>query len=227
MATIQPAAADSHKDKLDRALTEAADRDGRVRVIVQVDPGSRGAVKRALTAQGYVVANEHAVISALSLEVPTKALDGIAHMPGVPSISFDAPMQPTQVVVPTTNGDMLRQDLGIASSGYEGSGVGVAVIDSGSRRSVRSARASARSTTSRWGAWPPRRMTSTVTAHTSPPPSLATAHRTARRIQAWRPSASLVGLKVLDANGQGFTSNVISAIEFAITNRGAASSRRD
>ena len=32
-------------------------------------------------------------------------------------------------------------------------------------------------------------------------------------------NVNLIGLKVLDANGQGYTSSVISAIEFAVANR--------
>ena len=35
------------------------------------------------------------------------------------------------------------------------------------------------------------------------------------------PGAALVGLKVLDANGAGRTSDVLSAIEYAVTNRDA------
>ena len=73
------------------------------------------------------------MISALTLDVPASWLDNLTRMPGILSVSLDAPLAATQTaVVPTTNGSLLRQGLGVpATGGYQGVGVGVAVIDSG------------------------------------------------------------------------------------------------
>ena len=131
LTAMQPAAAQTLNPRLDRALQHA--KPGTfVRVIVQVDPSRRGVVRRLLAAQGYG-SHEHPVISALTLDVPASWLDNLTLMPGVLSVSLDAPLAATQTaVVPTTNGSLLRQELGVpATGGYQGAGVGVAVIDSG------------------------------------------------------------------------------------------------
>ena len=55
-------------------------------------------------------------------------------------------------------------------------------------------------------------MTSTAMGRTSRVSSAASS-------SVWRRMSRLIGLKVLDARGQGTTDNVVRAIEFAITNR--------
>src|SRR5262245_732040 len=112
IAIAHPAAAERKNPKFDAALQEAGKHGQQtVRVIIQVDGKARGQVKRALAAQGLPVPIEHGVISALTLDVPVKLLNKLADMPGVLSVSIDAPVGADQAVVPTTNGDMLRDDL--------------------------------------------------------------------------------------------------------------------
>src|SRR5690349_15095283 len=85
-------------DKLDRGLREAlsgAHQPSRVRVIIRVDANSRAALKQSLIAQGHGFKKEHRLVSALTMEVPTTALRGIANMPGVTTVSLDAKMTST------------------------------------------------------------------------------------------------------------------------------------
>src|SRR5262245_14547862 len=114
IAIAHPAAAQRKNPKFDAALQEAGKHGQQtVTVIVQVDGKVRGQLKRALVAQGLPVPREHEVISALTLNVPVKLLDKLADMPGVLSVSVDAPVGADGAIVPTTNGDQLRDDLGI------------------------------------------------------------------------------------------------------------------
>ena len=110
----------------------------------------------------------------------------------------------------------------IASLGkVNGSGIGVAVIDSGIAddhpalpgRVIASVDFTDRA---RHAA-----TTSTVTARTSPASSRRAASTTPSRapIRAWRRRAHLINLKVLDANGTGKASDVIEAIDLAIKYR--------
>ena len=105
-----PAAAQDSLEKLDSGLKTAlrghgarakaarpgisttAQEDGadRVNVIVRTRPGSRGAVRRKLSADGRNVKAEHRMIDAISMEVPVNALAGLANNPNVLSISIDA-----------------------------------------------------------------------------------------------------------------------------------------
>src|SRR5262245_25579037 len=223
IAIAHPAAAERKNPKFDAALQEAVKHGQKtVTVIIQVDGSVRGQLKRALVAQGLPVPREHGVISALTLEVPVKLLDKLADMPGVISVSIDAPVGSNQAVVPTTNGDMLRDDLGIPSSGYEGTGVGVAVIDSGiaplgtfgnrirAFYDFTTGVALAQSPHDEYGHG--SHVAATIAGSGSPYGSA---------YQGVAPSVSLIGLRVLDNDGKGATSNVIAAIEFAVANRTA------
>src|SRR6188474_3123505 len=219
LTAMQPAAAQTLNPRLDRALQHA--KPGTfVRVIVQVDPSRRGVVRRLLAAQGYG-SHEHPVISALTLDVPASWLDNLTRLPGVLSVSLDAPLAATQTaIVPTTNGSLLRQELGVpATGGYQGAGVGVAVIDSGiaplatfdSRiRAFYDFTIGGVATTPRDDYGHGTHVAATIGGSGAPYGDAYT---------GVAPSVSFVGLKVLDANGQGYTSNVIDAIEFAIANK--------
>src|SRR5262245_60257623 len=114
MMIVRPAAAERKNPKFDAALQEAGKHGQQtVTVIIQVDGKVRGQLKRALIAQGLPVPREHAVISALTLEVPVKLLDKLADMPGVLSVSIDAPVGSDTAVVQTTNGEMIRHEIGL------------------------------------------------------------------------------------------------------------------
>src|SRR5262245_2581850 len=114
IAIAHPAAAQRKNPKFDAALQEAGKHgQGTVTVIIQVDGKVRGQLKRALVAQGLPVPREHGVISALTLEVPVKLLDKLADMPGVLSVSIDAPVGSDTAVVQTTNGEMIRHEIGL------------------------------------------------------------------------------------------------------------------
>jgi serine protease AprX len=111
--------------------------------------------------------------------------------------------------------------LGLEPTSGVGTGVGVAVIDSGINNSSEFyGRIKAFYDFTQGGiATTP----SDAFGHGTHVASLiaGSGYRSAGTIRGVAPGANLIGLKVLDANGQGNTSDVISAIEFAIQNKNA------
>ena len=234
LAISAPAAATPGKGKgsksatFDTAVQDWHDRGkgpDKQRVIVRMVPGTRGATVRGLKAGGFNVRSEHALIDAATLEIPRAALDGLAHNPNILSISSDAVTGVHVTVAPS--GATLRTALGVTSnatlsttSGPKGTGVGVAVIDSGiSPSNVFGSRIVAFYD-----------FTSGAAVQVAPNDQYGHGTHVAGLIGgSGVPSAgvypgvatnvTLIGLKVLDGNGQGYTSSVISAIEFAVANR--------
>ena len=90
--------------------------------------------------------------------------------------------------------------------------IGIAIIDSGIQAASISIRAFPLSTISRTATSVPRSRPMSMAMAVTLPGSRSTHVGVA-------PSARLIGLKVLDANGQGTADHVIRAIEFAIANK--------
>jgi serine protease AprX len=201
---------------LDPALRARADVViGRSRVIVRLAPGAdiADAVERLGGTTGRHLSILHSVVA----DVPNAALDDLAQLPGVRTVSLDRRVAGTSD--PETTGvgaGWVRRALG-----YDGSGVGVAIVDSGV------------------AAWhddlgPSRVVHFVDFVNFQPTPYDDYGHGThvagiiagsgydsggARAGVA--PGASLIVLKVLDADGQGYISNVIAAIDYAIAHRDA------
>ena len=159
------------------------------------------------------------------MELPNWLLRKLADIPAVESIVWDRP----------TSGDMnsaLRSSVGARSVqddlGYDGAGVGVAIIDSGvtnwhddltyqgtnPRSSVVNGQRVAKFVDFVNGRTTPT--TTTATGRTSPASSPATATTRAARARASRRRAHLVSLKVLDDSGGGYISDVIAALDWAV-----------
>ena len=106
--------------------------------------------------------------------------------------------------------------------GVDGQGIGVAIIDSGIAPHSALAQPRRRERELRHRRSPDRPML-TVTARTSPGSSPATRRRPAasRRSMpaASRPARTLVNVRVLGADGSGYTSDVIDGIEWVVANR--------
>ena len=93
MSVAQPAAAEKgHSPKLDKALAKVADQSGdTTRVIIRVREGQLKEVIAALRKLNVRVKHYHRLISALTADVPTDALDALADLDAIESISIDGP----------------------------------------------------------------------------------------------------------------------------------------
>jgi serine protease AprX len=216
IALAAPAAASPHTwdDKLDAALmARAHESQGDSRVIVRPVPGERAdVVIRAVGARAGRRLAEGTVAY-----VPDVVLDALAARPEVMTVSLDRPVVGTIEQTAAAIGvRWVQENLGV-----DGSGVGVAMVDSGVT------------------GWHDDLGTHRVVhfadfVNALPGSYDDYGHGThvagiiagngydsggARRGLA--PGANLIALKVLDGSGAGFISNVIAAIDYAITNKAA------
>ena len=221
--------------KLDRVLRDA----GRgsdvtlLDVIIRVRPGAESRATAALAAVDAAVESELPVIHGLTARLTPQQLAAIAAEPLVLSISSDAALQSAAVVAlkppvftAATDANMSKlpttlpyKTLGLDVS-LTGYGAGVAVIDSGIGGSLASrVFKSFNFTTS------PTSVVSMTAADdyghgTHVAGLIADAGNTSYgRYGGLSPNVRLISLKVLDRNGAGKTSDVIRAVQYAITNR--------
>ena len=209
-APAAPYAADTKLDVPLRARAHAPA--GVSRVIVQTAAPDL-AVRHILDAGG-VLRRRLSAANSVSAEVPDRALETLASRPEIIGISLDRPVTGTTEAAARVGARWIQESFGL-----DGSGVGVATIDSGITASHDD-------------------LTSQRVAHFAdfvnalPSPYDDYGHGThvagiivgngydsggARKGLA--PGANLVVLKALDATGGGYISNVISAVDYAIANR--------
>jgi serine protease AprX len=228
-ASAAPGRGQGDHSKLDRKLNDR-DRDaknGTSRAIIQLKPGwdASGAVLK----EGGRVGRRLSLMNGLAVELPNKVLRKLADNPAVARIIWDRPLDSTMNRVAVTVGARAIQD----HLGLTGAGIGVAVIDSGvsswhddltykgtsSLVKVRNGQRVAA-------------FVDFVSGRTTPFDDYGHGTHVAGIIAGngydtfgsragIAPDAHLVALRVLDRNGRGVISNVISALEWAVTNRAA------
>lgn len=225
-AQDRPPSAESFA-RLDAALRQAAPGGHRHPVIVSVRPGSRDRLKRLLAARGKDVTFDHGDLDALSTEIDTADARSLADDPDVLSVSSDAVVT---VDTPSaaeslsafasasgTDGQALRRTLGVKTSSSARS-VGIAIIDSGIANSPDLAnRIVAFYDFTRGGIR--TRPTDPFGHGTHIAGLIAGNGRLSGGKYVGVTDARLIGLRVLNGKGQGRTSQVIAAIEFAVRNR--------
>jgi serine protease AprX len=202
--------------KLDAELRDRAHAPrGRSRVILRLAPGvSADAVVERLRG---TLGRRLALVGGQVAEVPDTALEALAALPGVAGISLDRGVQGTLERTGATIGaTWVRESLG-----YDGSGVGIAVIDSGVTSwhddlgSTRVARF-VDFVNFQSGAYDDYGHGTHVAGILA-----GSGFDSDGRRRGIAPGASLLVEKVLDANGQGYISNVIAAIDYAVANKDA------
>jgi subtilisin family serine protease len=220
---LAPAAAGSagssadRSPRLDRALRErAADPRGSSRVILRFDPrvsaaDAEVAIRRLHGASGRRLLSVGGQVA----YVPNTSLADLAALPGVQSVSLDRRVHGTLERTGATVGSAwVREHLG-----FDGTGIGVAIVDSGvanwhddlgSRRVVRFAD---------FVNFQPAAYDDYGHGTHVAGIIAGNGFDSGGRRRGIAPGATLLVEKVLDASGQGYISNVIAAIDYAIANR--------
>jgi len=222
--TIPPKVRAGHRAhlSLDLLAHEARHSTARRRVILTGDPAHIAAIAARHQLQVLHLLDNGAVLSASSSELTDLAADG-----DVPSVSGDLPVRPWMTVSNAASAaDQVRAGspglLGIGSiAGVNGSGIGVAVIDSGVNPHPALK----------------NRIVANVSLVTGDPSYLdAFGHGThvagiiagsgaaAQGVTTLytggiAPGANIINVRVLGADGSGLTSDVIAGIDWAIANR--------
>jgi serine protease AprX len=208
--------------KLDRALRELNSQSSSAPVpVIITATGDCPALGGWLEAHAQT-RDQHPDIQAVSADIDARDLDSLSDVSCVKSVSFDAPVGAHAVTtVPAMTLDMVRSAVGSDQIGYTGSGIGVAVIDSGITNSPDlHDRIKAFYDFTRSGQQAPAFDDFGHGSHIAA--TIASVGK--QNGYLWKgiaPSVKLIGLKVLDKNGKGTTSNVIKAITFATANKAA------
>ena len=218
-----PGASKHENYRLDRELTDRSTRGNALRttrVIVSLVPGAEVPAEFKRYAQG----GKLDIINSQVLELPNGILKKLAAHPDVFNVHYDRPTGKFNYrTVITVGAATVHQDLG-----FTGSGIGIAVLDSG----ITSWHDDLTNTTSKQYPYGNQRVTKFVdfvNGRTTPYDDNGHGSHVAGIIAGngsdsngekggVAPKASLISLKVLDANGQGSISQIIAALNWVATN---------
>lgn len=237
LAGIGPTPVFAQRGKLDdhlQRLAKTKSGTNRVDVIVKVRGDSLGQVADKMRRRGDKIRSSHPSVEALAAEVRRDGLAALAADPAVERVSLDAPVTPfgrpqkarKSYKAPTAPAvNVLRETLGLTDVAYSGWGIGVAIIDSGIQPLA--------DFDTRITAF--RDFTKDDVADGRVVPAYddyghgthiagligSNGSLSKGQYKGVAPKARLIGLKVLDAEGNGKTSDVIAALEFAARNKAA------
>jgi serine protease AprX len=218
-------AADQNKEsksrKFDRLLAQVSSTDGPQRVIVRFRPDARASVLHHVESRGGHVTGDHAFVHAITARIDARELAALAADPDIESISADAIVgadAKTSTATTQTIG-ALKQSLGIDNSVSGAIGV-AAVIDSGIAPSAdfdTRLLASYDFTNGKGGV---AVAASDGYGHGTHVAGLLASNgsTSAGAYGGVATGARLISLKVLDGRGAGYTSDVISSLQWVTAN---------
>jgi serine protease AprX len=225
LVALLPAGAAAQSGNIDDALATRAKRAGWSRVIVTLKPGAEAS--GVISKLGGRFGRKLQLINGMAAELPNGVIKRLAAHPAVARLDFDRPTTPHMSHVANIVGARYAR----RAYGYDGAGIGVAVVDSG---------------VTGWhddltynGSNPDVRVVGNqrvaafvdfVNGRTVPYDDYGhgthvsgivagNGHDSRGQGAGIAPASHLVSLKVLDHLGRGLTSDVIAAIEFAVKNR--------
>lgn len=213
--------------KVDRAVADGL-RAGATtfRVLLKLRPGTEGRIAESLARRGHPPRLAFASTHMLAVDLDAATLEYLSREPSVDRISSDAIVRSSGITWTSSTSaspeNRLVRSLGMENWAPDGRGVVVAVIDSGvvANSNLQSAakydftRGIAKKASGGDLRFDPYGHGSHVASLIG---NVGAADDVPYRGVA--AGASVLALKVLDANGAGYTSNVIAAIEFCIANK--------
>ena len=192
-------------------------RTGLVDVIVQFKGGRNSNAVERVRAFGYV-RRQFRTISAVNMTVP---LSMIARLAANPQIAYVSPNRTTASFLDITTQSVNANPLW--AFGWDGTGVGVAVIDSGVAMKADLSAAGGHSRVVFNESFVPGQDASDQYGHGTHVAGIigangaaSSGHNFTRTFKGVAPNANIINLRVLDANGGAQESEVIAAIEEAI-----------
>ncbi|HZU22862.1 MAG TPA: S8 family peptidase [Terriglobales bacterium] len=205
-----------------QALLNAGDK--KVDIVVQFTSAPGTTHFQHMGAAGAVLKRELKVIKGGHFTVPAKLLPAIAALPEVAYITLDRPVQLTGTVSTTTTvypTQAVMADVAWAN-GYNGSGIGVAVIDSGvtDRPDLHTPSSGNYRVVYSESFVPGDSSTSDAYGHGTHVAGIVASNGASANYASLysgiAPGVNIINLRVLDGNGSGTDSAVIAAIQRAI-----------
>ena len=196
-------------------------------VIVKTDSAPTAAQEAALTALGGDVYRHLSLINSVALRVPNKNLAKLAALPFVTRISWDGTVKKNDEFIVEHSG----ADVAWSNPGVQGTGVGVAVLDSGIRphQDLKNPVTGANRLLTSVSFVPPPPggtiVANDMNGHGTHIAGIiagagqaSTGGNYFRTFKGVAPDANLVNVRVLDENGQGTVSQVISGLQWVSQN---------
>jgi serine protease AprX len=197
-----------------------------VTVIVQYRQMPSSSSLKAMQLGGAAIRYQHHSIHAVTMRVPASMLAQLANDPNVAYVTPDRQQSMTSNPATEEFATAVEANVAEAQYGFDGTGIGVAVIDSGiaAHPDLNNANGSSRVVYSQ-SFLPLDGTTSDKFGHGTHVAGLVggsgassgTANGYAATYAGMAPNVNLINLRVLDQNGLGTDSQVIAAIEEAIT----------
>src|SRR5436190_6944338 len=199
----------------------------RVRLIVQFKPTSPAGITEVITKLAAKVVRRLDALNMRALELPLNAVDALAANDQVRFISPDRPVANLGHLEATTGTANVRVQtttlLGLITTTtvYDGSGVGVALVDSGidsAHVSFRNQLGLSRVAVSR--DFTSENRTDDPFGHGTHVASIAAGNDQIANgaYTGMAPNAKLINLRVLDSQGTGSTSNLLAALDWVLVN---------
>ncbi|HEX8336444.1 MAG TPA: S8 family serine peptidase, partial [Pyrinomonadaceae bacterium] len=226
-AAQSPQGADRPDDKVSNELRGFIGRTkaDTVAVIIQLSAPPSGRLNALLQRAGVRVRGHFASLDALAVELPAAALAELAGFPEVEWVTRDREVKTAGHVTATTGADAVRTLpalKGSGTTGVDGTGVGIAVLDSGvfaAHIALKDASGGQRTLFARdftgeattedpYGHGSHVASTAAGTSNLSGPSGTYT---------GVAPNATLANLRVLNSAGQGRVSWVLSALDWVMT----------
>jgi serine protease AprX len=219
------ASADSLADKSDAFIKKAhatQGENGKVLAILQIDGDFPAAKESQLKALGASIYQRLPLINAVAVEVPAGRLANLANLPFVKRVSEDVAVRKhDEFTVSASGADIAFQ------AGLKGTGVTVAVLDSGlkSHPDMNAVTGGSRVLASVSfvgdlnGTTDPNGHGTHVTGIIAGNGASSTGSNYYRTFKGIAPNSNIVNVRVLDANGNGTVSKAIQGIQWVIDNK--------
>src|SRR5690349_5892912 len=225
-ANSAPAAATFANTKISPDLQElilSGQGDQRVKVFVQSVPSSTGGLLGGLlNTVGGLLVNVLSALNIRIVDVTANDVQVLASDPSVTYISLDAPVRSSGHLTTTTGTQQVRtQKTLLGTNILDGSGVTIAVLDSGIDKNHKSFASSGKIKFSK--DFTGQNRTDDPWGHGTHVAAIAAGDGapTNGAYEGIAPGASLVNLRVLDSQGVGTVSGVLAALDWLLANKNA------
>ncbi|HXI61482.1 MAG TPA: S8 family serine peptidase, partial [Pyrinomonadaceae bacterium] len=199
-------------------LIKSAGRNGRVTAILQVNDVNNKEVRALLAQNGVLIGDRMAELGAMKVDVPVKAVDALMKSGSMNYISPDVKLESFGHITATTGVDLVRSQP--SGTTLDGTGIGIAVIDSGIDTGHSSFFNSAGKTRVQFSKdfTTEQLLNADPYGHGTHVASAALGNYSAT-YQGIAPNANLINLKVLNSQGSGNTSDLLSALNWVLANK--------
>ena len=197
----------------------------RVTVIVQLNGAPTTLLVNFLMRVGVRLKGQYALLDSFAIDIPATAVGLLANFPEVKSVTRDRELATTGHVTATTGADAVRTlptGRGNSTMTVDGTGVGIAVLDSGvyaEHVTLKESKGAARNVVAL--DFTGEGTTADAYGHGSHVAAAAAGSEKVKGADGFfggvAPNATLVSLRVLDSQGQGRTSWVLAAINWLMS----------